>query len=148
MDHLRHQQKTNINGSMKSPKIDKTLPVTPLKNNHFLPKYKKNPENGLFGAHFIPKVQQAALWPQQQTIKQKIINVKKNKLTNGKERCPLAEKNPPEANLGVAAKWWKSNDWHCNNKDAKIGKRALQNGNIQKVTHKVWKSPIYKRPKP
>lgn len=44
-------------------------------------------------------------------------------------------------------RWGNNNNQSYNNKDVEIGKRALQNKNIQKVTHKVWKSPVYRIPK-
>lgn len=74
-----------------------------------------------------------------------MINVKKSKLTNVKETCPLAKKNLPEASLRVAMKrQGKNDDRRYNKKDIEIGKRVLQNKNIQKVTQKVWKSPVYR----
>lgn len=77
-----------------------------------------------------------------------MINAKKSKLTNIKKTCPLAENNLPEAGLRVAMKrQGKNDDRRYNRNDIETGKKVLQNKNIKKVTQKVWKSHVYRRPK-
>lgn len=75
--------------------------------------------------------------------------MKKSELTEVRERFPLVEKNLLEVSLRIAAKQRGKNDnRRYSSKDAETEKRMLQNENIQKVTQKVWKPPIYRRPKP
>lgn len=51
-----------------------------------------------------PKTNKPQNNPDNKQAKKKRINAKKTKLTNVRETCPLAEKNPPKADLRVAMK--------------------------------------------
>lgn len=134
--------------------MQKTLGLT-NDTNLFLPmeiifsKKAQRPQSLDFTTSILhPKTNKSQNKPQQQASKQKRINAKKRKLTNVRETCLLAEKNLLEVDLRVAMKRrGNNNDRSYNSKDVDTRKRALQNKNIQKVTHKVWKSLVYRIPK-